>query len=515
MKCKVSDRPMRIRGHLRAFAGLLAAPCLMLCVSAARVGAQDPDPADWDLEIRTDKAEYAVGETVSSTTGIVARVAGVQGWSYGVSHDSNVLVIESVSSAGTDTEGVFDNGFDQTSLEVCRSENPDPPGEPCPEIEENVGYIQAIVLSFINPAEVPVSDYFSMASATYTVAAGACDGQTGDFETSIDYAKDLGVPNSPPVDINLTVGGKGVLPDVINSAALMIQCEPVQPPGDGLALAFDESDTDLVADQTEVYDLMVLLENLDDQGGIELLGWSYGITIDTGELEALSGEPGADSAALLGGSGPEFTVYNLGEQNVGGTLDGITVGAVIELNPPGAPETLAIPATESRHVDTIQLRSAQVIAPGEPSRTTEIGFSDMLGDPAVEAIATDSGGDTLPLDITSTLLLTLTSGEVPDRPQFIRGDSNNDTRVDISDGIWIINWLYYGGAEPGCRAAADSNDDGARDLSDAVYIFNFQLQPGADPGSLFPAPPAPFPTCGTDPDVTEEDCPMGSTTCME
>ena len=37
---------------------------------------------------------------------------------------------------------------------------------------------------------------------------------------------------------------------------------------------------------------------------------------------------------------------------------------------------------------------------------------------------------------------------------FRRGDCNDDGRVNISDAAWILNWLFRGGAEPGCAAAA-------------------------------------------------------------
>ena len=120
-------------------------------------------------------------------------------------------------------------------------------------------------------------------------------------------------------------------------------------------------------------------------------------------------------------------------------------------------------------------------------------------------------------DFADTLTLTLlprTGGG--DDPSFIRGDANDDRRVDIADGIWMVNFLFYGGTMTACLPAADANADGQRNVSDAMYIFNFQLQPGKTAGSqLFPAPPAPFPDCGTAAGVTLQDCPRGSTQCSQ
>jgi len=76
---------------------------------------------------------------------------------------------------------------------------------------------------------------------------------------------------------------------------------------------------------------------------------------------------------------------------------------------------------------------------------------------------------------------------------FIRGDANNDGRVDIADGIYINGWLFYGGPAPVCMDAADANDDGGINLSDQIYLNTWLLMGG-------PAPPAPGPyTCGSDP----------------
>lgn len=59
---------------------------------------------------------------------------------------------------------------------------------------------------------------------------------------------------------------------------------------------------------------------------------------------------------------------------------------------------------------------------------------------------------------------------------FIRGDSNNDGKVDISDAINTLNYLYSGRSDIECQNAGDANDDGRLDISDAIYTLNYLFQ---------------------------------------
>jgi hypothetical protein len=75
------------------------------------------------------------------------------------------------------------------------------------------------------------------------------------------------------------------------------------------------------------------------------------------------------------------------------------------------------------------------------------------------------------------------------RGKFIRGDANNDGVVNVSDGQYILNWLFQGGPPPPCNMdAADTNDDGVINGTDANYIFNYLFQGGPPPAAPFPQP---------------------------
>jgi hypothetical protein len=77
----------------------------------------------------------------------------------------------------------------------------------------------------------------------------------------------------------------------------------------------------------------------------------------------------------------------------------------------------------------------------------------------------------------------------PPRLVFVRGDSNDDGHVDISDAVCVLNWLFLGAPESGCVAATNTNGDETADISDAVYLLGHLFLGGA-------APVPPFPDCG-------------------
>ena len=79
---------------------------------------------------------------------------------------------------------------------------------------------------------------------------------------------------------------------------------------------------------------------------------------------------------------------------------------------------------------------------------------------------------------------------------FHRGDANTDGRSDISDAVFLMNYLHVRGPSPACLESADADDDGAINLADASYLLTWLfLGTVAEPAS-----PGPWPAvCGTDP----------------
>ena len=84
--------------------------------------------------------------------------------------------------------------------------------------------------------------------------------------------------------------------------------------------------------------------------------------------------------------------------------------------------------------------------------------------------------------------------------RFRRGDGNVDGNVDLSDGIYVLNFLFLGTVAPTCFDAMDTNDTGVIDLSDGIAVFGFLFlggPPPAAPGNL---------ACGIDVGADDLDC---------
>jgi hypothetical protein len=93
---------------------------------------------------------------------------------------------------------------------------------------------------------------------------------------------------------------------------------------------------------------------------------------------------------------------------------------------------------------------------------------------------------------------------------FIRGDSNDDGAVDLSDASFILSTLFTSSDGPGisCADSADTDDDGVINLTDAVRLLNFLFR-GGEP----PAPP--FQVCGGDPTGDVLPSCDGSSACSD
>jgi len=61
---------------------------------------------------------------------------------------------------------------------------------------------------------------------------------------------------------------------------------------------------------------------------------------------------------------------------------------------------------------------------------------------------------------------------------YLCGDANNDLGVNVSDAVWIINYVFTGGAPPNPIISGDVNCDGTVNVSDAVWIINYVFTGG-------------------------------------
>jgi hypothetical protein len=69
-------------------------------------------------------------------------------------------------------------------------------------------------------------------------------------------------------------------------------------------------------------------------------------------------------------------------------------------------------------------------------------------------------------------------------PEYMCGDANADGTVNVSDAVYLINYVFIGGAAPNPMASGDANCDGTANVSDAVYIINYVFIGGTPPCDL-------------------------------
>jgi hypothetical protein len=83
-------------------------------------------------------------------------------------------------------------------------------------------------------------------------------------------------------------------------------------------------------------------------------------------------------------------------------------------------------------------------------------------------------------------------GSAPTGGWQLAGDGNQDGRLDISDPVWLLLQLFTGSggalpcegtspSEGGNLTLLDSNGSASVDLTDAVYVLNYLFRDGPDP----------------------------------
>ena len=82
---------------------------------------------------------------------------------------------------------------------------------------------------------------------------------------------------------------------------------------------------------------------------------------------------------------------------------------------------------------------------------------------------------------------------------FVRGDANGDGRLDISDAVATLLYLFQGSEILTCEDHGDVDDNGILQLTDPVLSLNFMFREG-------PRPAAPYPEPGLDPTEDAFDC---------
>jgi hypothetical protein len=68
-----------------------------------------------------------------------------------------------------------------------------------------------------------------------------------------------------------------------------------------------------------------------------------------------------------------------------------------------------------------------------------------------------------------------------DSKLLIPGDSNGDSLLNMSDLVYMVNYLFKGGTPPTPLQAGDLNCDSKTSLTDLFYLINFFFKSGPPP----------------------------------
>jgi hypothetical protein len=77
--------------------------------------------------------------------------------------------------------------------------------------------------------------------------------------------------------------------------------------------------------------------------------------------------------------------------------------------------------------------------------------------------------------------------------EFLRGDADANGRVNLTDTIRILSYLFLGVSSLSCPLSADVDDNDILEITDGIGILSFLFMGGSEP-----EPPGPW-TCGVDP----------------
>ena len=70
---------------------------------------------------------------------------------------------------------------------------------------------------------------------------------------------------------------------------------------------------------------------------------------------------------------------------------------------------------------------------------------------------------------------------IGDACQYVCGDANGDKSANVGDAVFLISYVFKGGAAPVPLCAGDANGDGGTNVGDAVYMISYVFKGGMPP----------------------------------
>ena len=231
---------------------------------------------------------------------------------------------------------------------------------------------------------------------------------------------------------------------------------------------------------------------VDIVGGVscEISGFSLAVGHSVTDLLFIDAVPG-QFVAVHAGADLFFTAQ---ADDIAGYS---VIGAVFDLSFP-----LTVPATTIDADTVIAVVTYEILDAASTGDTALLNRTLTFGPPG-GLVSNVYAGKPLEPPIEPNLVDGLVT--VLESTPFQRGDANSDADIDVSDGVYILRYLFSGNAEPPCLKSLDTNDGGSVDVSDAVFLLNHLFASGD-------APPAPYTECGQD--TTRDELTCASSPCV-
>lgn len=410
--------------------------------------------------------EMAAGGTASVTiSGEFADV--IQGWSFGLCNDPGQVAVSAVNDGATTAALNGGAGADFNQVNMFAD-----------------GWTVGIVISFLGMDTIMPGTGYELHTADYDVLVAAPAPGDPDVVASLDYCDVLGVP---PVATVVVSGGASITPTQDSGSITVVGVPPVPVfsyvapaasgnynPGDGAVSLTAGFGIRQNADGTVPAGVPFPADTQ---------GFSMGCANDAVVMPTAVSVTG-ELATINGGSGPDFFGDNVAP---GGWTVGVVYaflgGVFIQFD------------VEKTVINVDYDGDAGILAGDLDGETSALTWVDTLGMPPVANVVVVGGASIAADGEDGSITLSPVTTQT-----YIRGDCNADGIVNIADGIWILNQLFFSGPSTDCNDACDANSDGMVDSSDATYIFNYRFLGGSPPA-------APFPNCGDGGvDPMDQDC---------
>jgi hypothetical protein len=153
--------------------------------------------------------------------------------------------------------------------------------------------------------------------------------------------------------------------------------------------------------------------------------------------------------------------------------------------PAKQPEAAGAKPSPSDIVPSFPEYSEPVMAPTSPQSGEQINWQVVASGGGTQTLGTLILGSTIGQVAVGTSTVgsyTLQSGFWQNfAPSYLCGDLDHSGDIDIADAVYLINYIFSGGAAPNPMASGDTDCDGVISIADAVQLVNYIFAGGGVP----------------------------------